>query len=249
MKAYRNGITKTEFVNEMKAHAVADRFIRVEYWNGEKGCAVGCGLKSISELKGLHFNKFNDHALYETHLGIPTWLALVEDKLFESMSLGMSKHWPVEFAKAIRAGANLDKIRIPFLVMLMKHSLKSISSEAYLKGWNPTTLAQIERCQNSVKQMIKVLPTGKADKIETARRECNDAANAAYASAASANAAYAANAAAYVNATAYANAAAATYANAAYACAANAAAYVNANAGEETYDYYAKQLLKLMKAA
>ena len=32
----------------MKRHQKADKFLKGTYWNGEKGCAVGCGLHSMS---------------------------------------------------------------------------------------------------------------------------------------------------------------------------------------------------------
>lgn len=109
MKSYSTTITKEEFVKELEAHQKADDFIRGEYWNNEtaKGCAVGCSLESISRIKKLKF-ALDDHQLYETHLGIPEWLARLEDKIFENMSIERSKIWPVDFAKAIPIGVNLE---------------------------------------------------------------------------------------------------------------------------------------------
>lgn len=112
MKAYTTTVTKKEFVAELIKHQKADDFIRGTYWNVDKGkgCAVGCSLQSISKLKDLKFS-FDDHSLYETHLGIPEWLARLEDTIFENISLERSKTWPVEFAKAIKVGANLEKAK------------------------------------------------------------------------------------------------------------------------------------------
>ena len=52
MQAYTKGITKAEFVNEIKLHMEADNFIKRTYSDGKKGCAVGCSLKSVNKLKG-----------------------------------------------------------------------------------------------------------------------------------------------------------------------------------------------------
>jgi hypothetical protein len=100
MQAYSQTITKKEFVAELKKHQKADNFKKGGYWDGEKGCAVGCSLKSIDTVKNLGLKQFNMHKDYETHLGIPEWLARVEDGLFEGMSLKKSKTWPVKFAEA-----------------------------------------------------------------------------------------------------------------------------------------------------
>jgi hypothetical protein len=102
LKAYRGTITKKDFVNELKKHQEMDNFIRGNYWTGKKGCAVGCSLKSISTVNDLNLRQFSDHALYETHLGIPEWLARLEDTLFEGMSEEKSRAWPVDFAVAIK---------------------------------------------------------------------------------------------------------------------------------------------------
>ena len=72
------------------------------YWEGGKGCAVGCTIHSA------------DHNQYEKKLGIPIWLARVEDRLFEGMSNKSAKAWPEQFLRAINPGADLNKVRAPF---------------------------------------------------------------------------------------------------------------------------------------
>ena len=117
MQAYTQTITKAEFVKELRAHQKADNFISGSYWNEEqqKGCAVGCSLESISRIKKIKFS-FDDHSMYPKHLGIPEWLARLEDAIFEGVSIERSKRWPVEFAEAINEGADLEKIKTPFLI-------------------------------------------------------------------------------------------------------------------------------------
>ena len=125
MKAYTMGISKDEFVTEMKKHQALDAFIRGTY-NHEssdslhfKGCAVGCSLESVARLKNIKLNHEN-HKEFETHLGIPQWLALLEDKIFENCSKARVKTWPVEFSEAINEGADLNKIKIPFLIFIVE---------------------------------------------------------------------------------------------------------------------------------
>ena len=111
MQAYTCGITKEAFVAEIRKHMEADNFIKGTYSNGRKGCAVGCSLKSVNKLKNKRMSVSN-HKAYEQHLGIPEWLARLEDILFENLSLGRSKVWPLEFSEAINQGADLEKIKV-----------------------------------------------------------------------------------------------------------------------------------------
>lgn len=84
MKAYMQGITKQQFVAETKLHQLSDNFIKGSYDNGEKGCAVGCALKSVQKLLKRNI-AVNDHLNFEKYLGIPEWLARVEDTVFEGL--------------------------------------------------------------------------------------------------------------------------------------------------------------------
>lgn len=130
MKAYTGTVTKTEFVKELERHQKADLFLKGTYSAGEKGCAVGCSLKSIAIIKGIKLDP-SDHKEYETHLGIPEWLARVEDTIFEGLPLERSKSWPVEFATAIKEGSNLEKIKGPFLIMVLKSTLDTFDHEEH----------------------------------------------------------------------------------------------------------------------
>jgi hypothetical protein len=194
MKAYEATITKTEFVRELKKHQKADDFIRGTYFNSTsgKGCAVGCSLESVSRLKKLKFS-FNDHTLYEKHLGIPEWLARVEDTLFEGMTEERSKTWPVEFAQAIHPGADLERVRVPFIVMLLEHTLQSMDSVRCDREKWPDVAKAIEGSRAAVKQMIKAQKSGDRDAIEeayarrrTRRRSAYSAYSAAYSAASAA---------------------------------------------------------------
>jgi hypothetical protein len=60
---------KDKYVNRVIAHQKADNLIRGTGWNNGKGCAVGCTLESY------------DHSQYPIELGIPEWLAKLEDTL------------------------------------------------------------------------------------------------------------------------------------------------------------------------
>lgn len=64
---------KKKYVDRVKAHAKADEIVKGQYWKNGKGCAVGCTIHSA------------DHAAYQTELGIPQWMARLEDRIFEGL--------------------------------------------------------------------------------------------------------------------------------------------------------------------
>lgn len=123
MLAYKCGITKTAFVKEIKLHQKLDHFIQGAYKFSNKGCAVGCSIMSINKLKKIKLYP-SDHKQYETYLGIPGWLAYLEDYIFENLPLEVAKKWPLKFSSAIKTGSNLDNIKVPFLVFILNESIK-----------------------------------------------------------------------------------------------------------------------------
>ena len=204
---------KDKYIGRMDAHIKADELIRgIGYENG-KGCAVGCTLNNYS------------HSRYPIELGMPIWLARLEDKLFEGMSLKKSKTFPLEFLEAIKPGVDLEKVKGPFLIIILKYTLNKFDHIKY-----PNVL-------KSVNTVIDLYEAGETDPEKF--REARAAADAAYA--ADDAAAYAADAAAYAAAdAAYADADAA-------ADAADAAAYAAADARTKAYDYFADELLRLLR--
>jgi hypothetical protein len=265
MEAYTQTIKKAEFVNELKKHQKMDSFVRGNYWNeaDQKGCAVGCSLKSIATIKDIKIKQFNNHAEYETHLGIPEWLARVEDTLFEGMSLDKSKTWPVDFAKAINTGADLDKVKVPFICIILEHSLVSISKARYDAVKYPQVKDAIDQTAKAVKQMIKAQKSGAEKEIQAAAYSADSAAYSAYSAAYSAarsaadsadsadSAAYSAAYSAADSADSAAYSAAYSARSAAYSAAysADSAAYSAAYSAADSaaYDYFADSLLMILK--
>ena len=104
MIAYHGSQTeKDTILTQLQLHYDADEIIHGTYWENGKGCAVGCTIHS------------SDHAQYEPRFGIPQALAQLEDRIFEGMSNGKSKEWPLRFMRAIKPGANLEHVQWAFL--------------------------------------------------------------------------------------------------------------------------------------
>lgn len=235
MQAFHNDPKiKQKYVDRVLEHMRLDHLVKGVGWesNGEvKGCAIGCTLEKY------------EHKAYEYELGIPIWLAYLEDKLFEGMSWQDAKDWPYKFLDAINVGADLEQIKIPCLIIVCESVLENVEGDKHAK--------QRKAIENVITELKrKVLDK---DKLK-------DAANAAYAAAYATNAAgYATNAAGYAANAVYAENAAHAAGYAAHAAvyaavyAANAvyAAYAAANAGyaarQNKYKYFADELLKLIR--
>lgn len=67
-------------------------------WENGKGCAIGCTLEGY------------DHERYPIELGIPVELAHLEEQIFEGLSNGEAKDFPLEFLEAIPLGADLSGV-------------------------------------------------------------------------------------------------------------------------------------------
>ncbi len=103
---------KDKYISRVRAHREADHLIRGKGWENGRGCAVGCTLEAY------------DHARYPIELGIPEWLARVEDTLFEGMPEEDAMLWPERFLSAIKPGTSLDKVKGPLLVFILESALE-----------------------------------------------------------------------------------------------------------------------------
>ena len=110
---------KIEIADCIEAHRQADEIVKGKTGQGGKGCAVWCA-----------FDKY-DHKAYETKLGIPEWLALLEDHLFEGMPNEQAMTWPGRFIDAIPVGAkNWGDLYHDFMYYLMVDPLHGVIKNA-----------------------------------------------------------------------------------------------------------------------
>ncbi len=108
---------KSKYVKRMKDHITNDELVHGVGFENGKGCAVGCTL-----------NRY-DHKCYQNELGLPEWLALLEDKLFEGMSLEKSKTFPLELLKAIPVGADLTKTFHKMNIFILELAKQNVTHE------------------------------------------------------------------------------------------------------------------------
>jgi hypothetical protein len=100
---------KDKYLARVRAHAAADEIIRDSYW--EKSSAIVYTIHS------------KNPKIYETELGIPEWLARLEDELFEWLPLNLAKQWPERFLNAIPVGVDLNIIKTHFMIFVLESML------------------------------------------------------------------------------------------------------------------------------
>ena len=246
MEAYHsNPELKAQFVALITAHEAADEIVQGTYWNDGRGCAVGCSIDSLNRITGTRHSHDN-HAAYESLIGVPRILARLEDGIFEGLPLDVAKTWPRRFAEAIRPGADLSGVWTCFAVWLLTDAEHGVIRFAK----NKRQRTAIQAVAELYSRQIAGETISKNAWQSAANAAYAAAANAAYAAAAAADAAYAADAADAAAYAAYAVADAATAtadADAAYAADA-ADAYADA-AKQQARIVQADKLIALLEAA
>jgi hypothetical protein len=130
MQSYLNDPKlKTDFIKEVLWHYETDKIIKGSYGDNaspEKGfCAVGCSIHSLNRMKGKDYDT-SKHKVYETELGIPEWLARLEDAIFEGLPNKLAMKWPLRFAKAIPVGVNLEPVKWKISIFILSESIERV---------------------------------------------------------------------------------------------------------------------------
>ena len=127
---------KKMVVAEMKKHQEQDQFIKGSYKekdeNGNfKGCAVGCTIDSLNLVLKKSYST-DEHLVFEEAIGVPEWLARLQDKIFEGLPLGDNSQFAVDFLDAIPVGVNLNPIKWKFCAFFLKEGIDRILNQPNL---------------------------------------------------------------------------------------------------------------------
>ena len=230
MKAFHNDDkVKTKYIDRMKAHMAADELIRGTGFQDGRGCAVGCTLDKY------------EHKDYETELGIPEWLAHIEDSFFENMPEAGAMKWPLRFLESVNVGSDLRKIKAPFMIYILTQAIENFDHEKY------------PRVKTAIDTVIKLWETDPEWRDGAAWAAARSATEAAAESAAQSAADSAAEAAARAARSAESAAQAAAWsaaqsaAEAARAAADSAAWAATQSTRSAAYVKYSENLLELMR--
>lgn len=100
---------KEKYLNRVRKNRELDNIVLGIGLKNGKGCAVGCTLENY------------DHSRYLIELGIPEWLAYLEDRIFENLSNEESIIWPELFLSSINIGIDLEPIKHKLAIKRMDY--------------------------------------------------------------------------------------------------------------------------------
>jgi hypothetical protein len=113
MLSFHNDPTiKEKYLNRVKLHRELDNIIQGIGWENGKGCAVGCTLENY------------DHSEYPIELGLPEWLARLEDAIFENILNEEAMLWPEKFLDAIPVGVCVENVKHRLSIIRMNNLLE-----------------------------------------------------------------------------------------------------------------------------
>ncbi len=128
---------KDAILAQLAAHRRADELVKGQYWEGGKGCAVGCTIHS------------GNHMEYERRFGIPVMLARLEDRVFEGLPNEHAQMWPERFMGAIAPGADLSLVGWKFLWWLLT------DVEVNPGIAHPTVAEAVKACADAIYPLTK----------------------------------------------------------------------------------------------
>ena len=165
---------KADFLAEIGKHEQLDAVVQGAYdatmGDQFRGCAIGCSLHSLNTISGKPNRAISDHARYEEELGLPIWLAYLEDNIFERLPLELAKTWPRRFAEAIPVGAIVEDIVLAKILRWTladaEFGVRFATDKAEIRGHIDTIVAMFD---------AEIAGTCTADQREVAARAAWDA--------------------------------------------------------------------------
>ena len=115
---------KDKYVARGDAHILADELVQGSGWDGAKGCAVGCTL-----------DNYNFEA-YPDELGLPIWIAHLQDVLHEGQSFDDAKLFFRDFLRSIPVGKSeedFENVKSRFLIFVLNDVENTIKDSDYSK--------------------------------------------------------------------------------------------------------------------
>jgi hypothetical protein len=241
---------KERFLAEITWHEQQDMLIQGDYGNGLdgdefQGCAVGCSVDSLNRINGTNMAT-NDHVTLATTLGIPVWLAHLEDTLFEGLPDDDARTWPSRLAEAIPVGVDLEPVRHLFEVWLMDRNIARVEALDIPADLKTRVVAAIRLVRECHAVPTKADWDGARSAAYSAYSALAAAYSAAYSAYSALSAAYSARSAAYSALSAAYSADSAAYSAYSALATAYSAAYSAYSADMDEYQAMSEHVLDLI---
>lgn len=133
--SFHNDVSiKAKYVARLEEHHQLDKIIQgVGYNDNGRGCAVGCTLENY------------DHDRYPIELGLPVWLAHLEDGILEALPKEKVPQFAVDFLQSIPVGVCVENVKWRLAILRHKKSLVLLAD-------NKEPYA--EQCRQAIQQVI-----------------------------------------------------------------------------------------------
>ena len=117
LQAFHNDpAVKAKYQKRLADHRAAEQLIQGTGFEDGKGCAVGCTLDAY------------DHSRYPIELGLPEWLAWLEDCIFEGLPAKEAEQFAEDFLAAIPVGADVQHVRGQLATLRHERDLHRLES-------------------------------------------------------------------------------------------------------------------------
>ena len=223
---------KESLIQRMQHHYELDEIVKGATGQDGKGCTVWCALNN-GELK-----RGYDHSAFPDVLGLPEWLAQLQDTIFEGLDTEDAKTFSLAWPKAIPVGRNLEPVKWKLCAFLMQENIERVLQ---LDIADDLKKQVVDAIQGVLNVHLKAVDTGMWDDsaAESAARSAAGSAESAAWSAAGSAAGSAAWSAAWSADSAWSAARSAE----------SAARSAESAARSAAYKKYADKLLELLAAA
>ena len=129
-------------------------------WHGSQTLKDECVARVRDLIEADELERGVDHGRYPIEFGIPEWAGRVQKVIFERLPLADAHPFAFDFLMVIEPGADIEKVRVPWLVALLRRNLGCVVDD---------DLHAVE-CRDAIRSVIDALKSGDAESIELARR-------------------------------------------------------------------------------
>jgi hypothetical protein len=117
---HNNPEVKESLVARMQKHIELDELVQGATGENGKGCTVWCALNNGDLKEGYN------HEAFETRLGLPEWLAILQDSIFEGLKPEDAKQFSSDWPKAIPVGKDLTPVKWKFCAFILQRNIERV---------------------------------------------------------------------------------------------------------------------------